>query len=533
MKIGRNQICPKCESGKKYKHCCGHHSKRNAPPQEFLKALDKHNARELIRQQQQGLGKPIIAAQSNGQQFVAVGNTLHYSRKWKTFSDFLSDFIKNTLGADWGNSELQKPLEKRHPILQWYNSLCELQQQNFDKSSKIQSMPLSGSAICYLGLAYNLYLLKHNIELQNIYIHRIKDINQFHGTYYELIVAGCLIRAGFKLELEDETDDSNKHCEFSAVSLKTGKKFWVEAKMRGVFGILGKTDGTKRKDPTSSLSKHIKNAFQKPAADNRLIFVDVNTKIGDEDIPDWINQAQRKLDAMEKDVGQRKSAYIFVTNMGFHWDLENERKGHAVMACAIGIPDFRSKGYFPLSEIYRKKQRHIDIYNIMDSFREYPAIPDTFNGDLPSNVFGENDPIPQIGETYFFDCIGDEGKYAKITSATVNEDEKRAYLGTNTGHILTKELSEDQIHDYKNHPDAFFGIIRKEGKGNDDDYEFFERLVEMHSEYSRENLLKHMKGWPKQEELKKLSKEDLVLTFSEGIMANIKNQLNEQYNYFS
>jgi hypothetical protein len=36
-----------------------------------------------------------------------------------------------------------------------------------------------------------------------------------------------LIRAGFKLELEDETDGASKHCEFSAMS--KGKKYWVEA----------------------------------------------------------------------------------------------------------------------------------------------------------------------------------------------------------------------------------------------------------------------------------------------------------------
>lgn len=55
MKIGRNQICPKCDSGKKYKYCCGHHSNQNLPSQKFLKSLGQHNAHELIRQQQQGL----------------------------------------------------------------------------------------------------------------------------------------------------------------------------------------------------------------------------------------------------------------------------------------------------------------------------------------------------------------------------------------------------------------------------------------------------------------------------------------------
>ncbi len=524
MKIGRNQICPKCTSGKKYKHCCGHHSQLNKEPQEVLKAFEKHKVKEMTRQQQQGLGKPIIETKFNGQQIVAVGNKLYYSKNWKTFSDFLGAFIKSTIGEKWGNAELKKPLEERHVILQWYNSFCQLQRQHLDASASIQSMPLTGSATCYLGLAYNLYLLKHNVELQNIYIERLKDINNFQGTYYELIVAGCLIRSGFKLELEDETDESNKHCEFSATSLKTGKKFWVEAKMRGVTGILGKTDinGTKRKDPTSSLTDHIKNAFKKPADDDRLMFIDVNTPIGNEDMPNWVEKAQRRLDAMERDIGQDKSAYVFITNMGFHWDLEEERKGHAIMVSGLRIPDFMAKGYFSFSEIYRKKQRHIDIYEIIESLKEYPAIPDTFNGDLSSKAFGKDDPIPQIGETYFFDCIGDEGKYAQITSATVNEVENKAYLGTNTGHILTKELSEDQLRDYKKHTDTFFGVIRKDGKSYDDPYEFFERMVEMHLDYPREYFLKHMRQWPDQEGLKKQSKVDLVLNYCEGLVASLQ-----------
>jgi hypothetical protein len=131
--------------------------------------------------------------------------------------------------------------------------------------------------ICYLGLAYSLYLIKHNVELQDRLVKRLKNVTQFQGAYYELFVANSLIRAGFKLELEDETDQASKHCEFSAAS-KTGKKYWVEAKMRGVVGLLGKTvyDSTKGPDPMSALVKHLNAAFAKPAADERLIFIDVN-----------------------------------------------------------------------------------------------------------------------------------------------------------------------------------------------------------------------------------------------------------------
>ena len=128
MKIGRNQICPLCKSGKKYKKCCGKlllnekptlvqsFPKEHSP--EMKKVLERHKANELIREQQQGLGKPIITTKFKDQQVVAVGNALYISPKWKTFLDFLSHYIKKTMGEEWGNLEIKKKFEERHPLLQ-------------------------------------------------------------------------------------------------------------------------------------------------------------------------------------------------------------------------------------------------------------------------------------------------------------------------------------------------------------------------------------------------------------------------------
>ena len=67
-----------------------------------------------------------------------------------------------------------------------------------------------------------------------------------------------------------------------------------------------------------------------------------------------------------------------------------------------------------------------------------------------------------------------------MTSATVNETEKLIYIGTDKGQILTRPISDDELADYKNHPDAFFGTIHRQGKRTDDAYEFFERMVAIH-----------------------------------------------------
>src|SRR4051812_18299951 len=95
-KIGRNQPCL-CGSGKKYKRCCGAiavSSSPQPPSPEMIRALERHYADQRIRQEQQGFGRPIIAGRVNDYQIVAVGKTIHWSKKAKTFVDFLGDYIK-------------------------------------------------------------------------------------------------------------------------------------------------------------------------------------------------------------------------------------------------------------------------------------------------------------------------------------------------------------------------------------------------------------------------------------------------------
>ena len=135
------------------------------------------------------------------------------------------------------------------------------------------------------------------------------------------MVANVLIRAGFDLTLEDETDGETKHCEFAAVSKKTGKRYWVEAKMRGVKGLLGRTDKGvgQDADALSRLIPHLNRAFKKPAEDDRLIFIDINGEpelIKDgEHTPAWIDRAVERLEQYEKkELPEGENAYVFVTN---------------------------------------------------------------------------------------------------------------------------------------------------------------------------------------------------------------------------
>ncbi|MBV1885715.1 MAG: hypothetical protein KUG61_01440, partial [Parvibaculaceae bacterium] len=336
--------------------------------------LKEFAAYEQNRIQQQGLGKPIVSTDLNGHKFVAVGNTIHHSKKWAYFSDFLFSYIKKKLGEEWGNNETRKQFRKRHPLMQWYHQVGELQRQAEKNVTGHYNFKPTGLTHCYFGLAYNLYLLEHNVELQALYIERLKRIDQFQGAYYELIVASCIIRAGFDLQLEDETDQTQKHCEFSALSKLTGNRYWVEAKMRSVSGLLGKTkiDGQpKTSKPTSQLSKHLRDALKKPAEGARIVFIDVNTSLMAADDfagttpkdPKWLVAAEKQLGDREKNLSSEEQAYVFVTNFGYHHALKDTFLGTAALPFGLGMDDF-GKPQRTFKDVWRAKRKHRDLHAI-------------------------------------------------------------------------------------------------------------------------------------------------------------------------
>jgi hypothetical protein len=364
---------------------------------------------------------------------------------------------------------MAKPLAERHPIMQRAEVLSDSQKATIKERGKVASAPITGVVSCFLGTSYNLYLLKHIVELQTRLVRRLKDPGQFQGAYYELIAANMLIRAGFDLTLEDETDGGSKHCEFSAVSKRSGKRYWVEAKMRAVSGLLGKTDkdGTSDTNPLSSMVPHLNAAFKKPAKDDRLIFIDLNSEPGaiKDGKPDWGERAIKRLEQYEqKELPKNEAAYVFVTNLPFHRMLNDRLSNNplsiAALPYGVGIRDFNRPGHYRLSEAHRLRQKHIDAYDIGEAFQKYPQLPSTFDGSLPSETFHGDKGRVLIGETYFFEDIDAKGLIATVTSAAVVEPEKKMYIGTDKGSILSFPMSGEMLADYKANPESYFGKVQ-------------------------------------------------------------------------
>ncbi len=88
--------------------------------------------------------------------------------------------------------------------------------------------------------------------------------------------------------------------------------------------------------------------------------------------------------------------------------------------------------------------------------------------------------------------------------------------------ILKSQLSDAEFEDYQKYGDAYFGEPEKRNDEIKDDSELYEWLVETHSKYPRENLLKQARSHGDFERLKQLDHEEFVLEFCEAMVGSIR-----------
>lgn len=278
---GRNDPCP-CGSGRKHKKCCmptsaGVRSRMARIQASGLRILKEHEAAERKRVGKFGHVRPAIHADYSGYKVVAIGDQVVFSKAWRTFPDFLSDYIKRVLEPTWGQAEIAKPFQERHPIMQWYDGMCRFQQKLQAGPDGLFGFVPNGPARAYLLLTYDLYTLRHHMALQATVVKRLKHQDQFQGARHELFAAATCVRAGYDIEYEDERDGTRKHPELIATHRATGQKVAVEAKSRHRPGVLARA-GARQPSETlrTGIKRLLKGALTKPVTHPYAIFVDLN-----------------------------------------------------------------------------------------------------------------------------------------------------------------------------------------------------------------------------------------------------------------
>src|SRR5205807_5047702 len=220
-KVGRNDPCP-CGSGKKVKKCCGvgnvfgrsaapitkltgppwvtqRIASNEVPPEvpaELIRKYKEFQIRKRDSISKFGHVRPEITADFKGHKFVAVGRKLYYDKRWKFFADFLIDYVPYVFGREWFDREIAKPLEERHPVMQWrVNGIKYMRKHQRTSGGGVNRILPSGFLAAYLTFAYDVYVVEHNARLDERLLERLKHPEQFQGARHELFAEATCLRA--------------------------------------------------------------------------------------------------------------------------------------------------------------------------------------------------------------------------------------------------------------------------------------------------------------------------------------------------
>jgi len=497
----RNEPCP-CGSGLKFKKC--HGATAESVPKEVIAALKRAVAREKQREDQQGLGQPINSVMVGRQRFVVVGSDIFSSDRWKTFPDFLVDYVKHLFGEPWRQQEEAKPEDQQHPFLQLYAHAAADVAQGIKVRGTPTRIRSTGRIAAVLELAYSLYLVAHNARLLALFMKRLKHRDLFWAAAYEAMVTGMLLKAGFNIDFDDETDSTRDHVELTAMYKATGTKFSVEAKRRRPHVTPSKVGSVLHK------------AFKSSAKHMRLIFIGAELPWrGD----DWLDDFREVISGIRSqetrltiDGEPAPSAYIVFTNTPYEMCPGEEYRLRAAVE-GFKIPDLKLGATFSsLDKALDSRERHKEILSLIESIAKH-RIPTTFDGEIPSLAFGEHAPRLEIGSSYMVDS-GDEKVPAELLQALVMEKNSMAFcimrLPNGNNALYSIPLTEAELEGYKDHPETFFGTVeapKREMRDLLDAYDFF---FSCYGNAPKENLLQFLLGRHNFEQLKELEQPRLA-----------------------
>ena len=259
--------------------------------------------------------------------------------------------MKDKLGPAWGKTELEKPYAERHPLLQWHDHNATHWQQvrkDIPDGIPVQMHPTGPIAALY-STAYDLFTVANNRLLDEKLLGRLRHKDQFQGARYELFTRAFFLRGGFVIDLENENDRTESHCEFTATNKKSGESFSVEAKSRHRAGLLGRP-GVRESQESIQLDfgNLLSEALGKRAKYMRIVFIDANLPASNpaHPVPHWFERLKHIVERKERQTLEDKSrlpaCYLVITNHPYHYgDTEAEAPSVRVVVAGFNIPGFR------------------------------------------------------------------------------------------------------------------------------------------------------------------------------------------------
>lgn len=252
----------------------------------------------------------------------------------ETLPDFLTDHLKYTFGKPWAEQQYAMAEDKRHVVMRWWFSVCELTNQmagpghNDGQWFKVEP---SGDAMEFMSLADDLYRLRLAGALRPKLVNRLRHHAEFQGARYECAIAASFVRTGFEIAWQT---GAGKKCEFIATHKLTGESIAIEVKSRRRPGTLNESGEPRDRTTLRADVKHLyeKAREQCPADGPCGIFIDVNLPPESASDPTripWEQDIKSLLDEYpesQPDTPAIETCLIF-TSFGWHYTGEERAKG--------------------------------------------------------------------------------------------------------------------------------------------------------------------------------------------------------------
>jgi hypothetical protein len=525
----RNAPCP-CGSGLRYKRCHGDLTRTGPPenvtplPRSIELALARAEARQIELERQHGRGRPPISLEMERHRIVAVGSRLHWSSDWKTFPDFLlTHYYKLCFGQEWWMAQVAKPRAEWHPLFLWYAMACEYQKEQIAKHGEAAGFQASGAVEGVLWLAYSLYLLEHNLKIQNRLLHRLRsdDEVQVYAALYEVWITAIMIWAGFELVLEDEGDGRKTHCEFTAKSKANGRRFSVEAKVFRPAGCAA--NGRDR------VNRQLSRALSKRADHERVVFIDLNeaNPPAGKDGIEWLKRRAWTVRRQEKTLKDAPPACVFLTNYPYRHHLQKtEGFARASIMEGFKLPGLQFDAVFDsVRAAGDLREQNVDLFRLSQAIREI-EVPQTFDGQPPSRIFATNTAARLlVGERYELPGPDGDSVVGELVQGIVMEPERTAMgvFKLDSGHYVSCQvpLTDEEVEAYRESPDTFFGVHQEVSKKLENVLDAYEWVLRTYRDTPKERLLEFLQGHPEIERLRDLSQEELAKAYAEALACSM------------
>ena len=375
----RNERCF-CGSGRRFKHCHGAWSVHtldspienwHTTPQHVRDAFDRQQKARAEHYAIHGLHRPPLVTGEGGGRLVVRGEKVIHWGGGPHFLNFLESDLLREMGEAFGQNT-------QHPLHVWWTAM-RAQAKARQHLGANRGLASTVAVLNFLTVANDLFVIADNTNQRDRLVKSLRVADQFHGARYELMIAACLVRAGFTFEFSDEEDSTSAHCGGLAVHKRTGKRYAGEMKAKGRPGLLGKPgERPANESMKGKVDRLLREALAKPADDDRLVFIDMNLPPAPEWPGEgvwWQEDAVASIRAVEAQPGKlpagTRGLLVFTNLPANHMMLDDYYVGPETAFTGFNRPEFTP-------DMPVLSESHPDIADLFNAFKNHDRIQETF-----------------------------------------------------------------------------------------------------------------------------------------------------------